>query len=305
MIALVLRHWSCNDDAMTDRLPDNLALLHSAFSKDAIDGILPGDSFYLEDVEFICKYLPASTPEQFYIVKSLPLVERYRELCLGAWKNGTIFELGIAEGGSTAFLALLAEPTKLIAIDLEVQELSALSTFLDNRRLRETVRPYYGVDQTDRARLDEILEAEIGDGFLDVVIDDCSHQLAATRASFEALFPRLRPGGMYVIEDWNADILMQDAVAATLADPGAPGHAEAVDGFREALGKPNAEEVHSPLVQLALELVLTRASLGDAIQDVTVDEYWIAVRRGAGPLDPATFRLDDLYKDRYGYLKHS
>ncbi len=292
---------------MSDRLPDNLALLHTAFSKNAIDGILPGDSFFLGDVEFVCKYSPESTPEQFFIVKSLPLVDRYREMCLGPWKNGTIFELGIAEGGSTALLALLAEPAKLIAVDLETQELSALSEFIHQRQLSEKVRPYYGVDQADRARLQQILEAEIGDGLLDVVIDDCSHQLTATRASFEALFARLRPGGMYVIEDWNADVLMQDAVAATLADPTAPGYAETVAGFREAMGNTaaSAQPTRSPLAQLALELVLARASLGDAIQDVTVDEYWIAVRRGTGSLDPATFRLDDLYKDRYGYLNHS
>jgi hypothetical protein len=35
------------------------------------------------------------------------------------------------------------------------------------------------------------------------VIDDASHFDAPTRASFQAIFPLMRPGGVYVIEDWN------------------------------------------------------------------------------------------------------
>jgi hypothetical protein len=35
------------------------------------------------------------------------------------------------------------------------------------------------------------------------VIDDGSHLLEETTRSFGTLFPRLRPGGLYVLEDWN------------------------------------------------------------------------------------------------------
>jgi hypothetical protein len=37
---------------------------------------------------------------------------------------------------------------------------------------------------------------------LDLVIDDASHIYGPTKASFQALFPLLRPGGLYLIEDW-------------------------------------------------------------------------------------------------------
>ena len=40
------------------------------------------------------------------------------------------------------------------------------------------------------------------DGRLDLVIDDASHELHATKASFETLFPLPRSGGWYIIEDW-------------------------------------------------------------------------------------------------------
>ena len=34
-------------------------------------------------------------------------------------------------------------------------------------------------------------------------MDDASHTYEETKASFEFLFPLLRPGGIYVMEDWN------------------------------------------------------------------------------------------------------
>jgi hypothetical protein len=37
----------------------------------------------------------------------------------------------------------------------------------------------------------------------DVVIDDCSHLAEPTRLAFDILFPHVRPGGFYVIEDWG------------------------------------------------------------------------------------------------------
>jgi hypothetical protein len=40
-------------------------------------------------------------------------------------------------------------------------------------------------------------------GAFDVVIDDCSHLARPTRIAFETLFPSVRPGGFYIIEDWG------------------------------------------------------------------------------------------------------
>ncbi len=66
---------------MSEPLPENLSLLYSGFSREIIEAILPGDSFQIEDVEFVCKYAHESTAKRFYIVKNLALVERYRQLC--------------------------------------------------------------------------------------------------------------------------------------------------------------------------------------------------------------------------------
>ena len=53
-------------------------------------------------------------------------------------------------------------------------------------------------DQADRALLRRLADDY---GPFDVVIDDGGHTAAQQVASFEALFPGLRPRGAYVVED--------------------------------------------------------------------------------------------------------
>ena len=61
----------------------------------------------------------------------------------------------------------------------------------------DRIRIFTG-SQADPAFLDRVA-AETGP--LDIVIDDGSHRNPDVIASFEALFPRLREGGIYAIED--------------------------------------------------------------------------------------------------------
>ena len=48
-----------------------------------------------------------------------------------------------------------------------------------------------------------------------------------------------------------------------------------------------------------VELLLARASNGDAVSELVIGNEWIVVRRGQTPLDPATFRITDLYRDHF------
>lgn len=281
---------------MTERLPDNLAGLYEAFGKDVIESINTGDVFVFDGVEFVCKYRPDSTADRFYILKAPHFVEFFVEFS-AEFRGGTIFELGIAEGGSTALLSIVAEPDELVAVDLERNRLAALDEFLEQRGLVDRVKAHYGVDQADRQQLGEIATSEFGDRRLDWVIDDASHQLAPTRTSFETLFPRLRPGGVYTIEDWNAALTWQHAVVAAMragkaADTRSRGH-------RAPTSTP---EKHSALSDLGVELLLAAALSSDAIASVTFNQYWIEIRRGPTRLDPDGFRLSDLYHDYFGYL---
>jgi predicted O-methyltransferase YrrM len=286
------------------QLPDNLVRLYETFGgADGIPlhGLLPGDSFTVDGVEFVCDYQPGSTPERFYIVKTIEHVQKYIRL-FEEHRGANIFELGIAEGGSTALAALLAAPAKLVAIDNERQRLPALDELIAARGLTDVVRAHWGVDQSDHGALTEIMRSEFAGTPLDLVIDDASHQLDLTRRSFEILFPYLRPGGLYLIEDWNSAHVFFDSVTAALRDPSTPGHEEAMQSIREAMaaGKRSQAEETEPLSQLAIELVLARASSGSAIDEVTVSEHALEIRRGPAALDADTFRVRDLYRDHFG-----
>lgn len=284
---------------MTRSVPDNLALLRAAFHPKRVRDILPGDTITIDGIDLVCEYGEGSSADRFYIVKAPELVERYLELC-DAHRGGRIVELGIAEGGSTALLAIAARPSALVAVDLEQRRVGALDELIEARGLADVVHAVYGVDQADHDALTAAVVDAAGDEPLDLVIDDCSHQLGPTRRSFETLFPRLRPGGLYVIEDWNNDIVMRQAVATSLREELERGNDELREQLRSGLRDDRPTERRLPLACLAIELFLMRAASGDAIAEVNVDEWWVTVRRGPGELDPATFRLDDAYTDHFG-----
>ena len=65
---------------MTAREPENLRLLGAAFGEDIMGKLFSGDSFVVDGVEFVSGYEPDSSPDRFYIVKPLHLIDRYREL---------------------------------------------------------------------------------------------------------------------------------------------------------------------------------------------------------------------------------
>lgn len=61
--------------------------------------------------------------------------------------------------------------------------------------------------KTFQGRQEDIpLLEEIGGqcGPFDIILDDCSHEYAPTAISYTTLYPYLKPGGLYIIEDWMA-----------------------------------------------------------------------------------------------------
>jgi Methyltransferase domain len=218
-----------------------------------------------------------STADNFCVAKEIDVLGRYAEM-LERLQPRSILELGIFSGGSTAFLAAVARPEKLVAIELEPPRSPALQDFIDKNGFADTVRPYYGVDQADRAGITQILDREIGTAPLDLVIDDASHQLDLTRQSFDFLFPRVRPGGLYVIEDWGYTHVFEEFGWALEADAGQP-HDE------------------TPLTALVFELTMAAASRRGLITDVTVNRDWAMVRRGPAELDDC-FAISAWYGDR-------
>jgi hypothetical protein len=225
------------------------------------------DEFVIDGVAFRCFGLMErgvkSEPDRFCIIKPRWQIERYEELIRRDTPKN-IFELGIWAGGSTAFLAQLARPRKLVAVELASNPCTPLETFIDAGGLRTSIATYYGVDQADSSRLRSILDREYPGEPLDLVVDDASHQVAQTRASFNALFPRLAPGGTYLIEDWS----WAHTGGAAL---------------------PEVWSKRTPLSVLIFELMLVCAHHPEMIDGIVVKKGSAFVRRGPATIEAASF----------------
>ncbi len=160
-----------------------------------------------------------------------------------------------------------------------------------------------GAALTDRQGLAAAVERAFDGEPVDLVVDEGSHPPEHSRAAFDALYPRLRPGGRYVVSSWNADQQLLDDLAQTLRDPSAPGHDEAVavmaDGMRQ--GTPGVDGRPS-LLRLTMELVMAQASGTAIIESMVLGDTDVTVVRGSAPLDPVTFRLVDSFTDHLGVL---
>jgi predicted O-methyltransferase YrrM len=138
-----------------------------------------------------------SERERFLLMKAPNFLEHYTTLDPEACR--TVLELGVYQGGSFVFLDQLLRPEKISAVELTGTPIPALDAYVANSGGR--ARVHYSTSQDDVEALRNIVRHDLG-GRLDLVVDDASHWYKQTKASFQTLFPLLRPGGMYIIEDW-------------------------------------------------------------------------------------------------------
>jgi len=190
-----------------------------------------------------------SGQSDFTMMKSRTFLDQY--LAHEGEDFKRIFELGVYQGGSFVFLNEVFKPSKIAAVELSEVPIPALDTYIDAQQGRAKL--YYGTSQDNEARLAEIVQTDFG-GELDLVVDDASHFYDQTKASFRTLFPQLRPGGLYIIEDWSWSFF---------DDYQAPDH-------------PWAE--HHSLANLAIDL-MEEMALGPMIEEVIVSPHMIKVRR--------------------------
>ena len=230
------------------------------------------------------------------VEKSRSLLEAYIELW-ARLQPRRVVELGIRRGGSTALMWELGGLERLVAFELSDERVSALDAFIAERGLEDAVRPWYGIDQGDRDRLRTIVARELGSSTLDLVVDDASHLYAESKASFEVLFPRLRPGGLYLLEDWSWQHITAAAYAAA-----AQTSEEVRRRIEAAIEERGTFIPPTPMSRLPMELVIARAISGDVIADLSFDRDWVVVRRGPARLDPDSFAIDEHAPDDLGLL---
>lgn len=138
-----------------------------------------------------------SEDHKFLLMKSKNFLNHYTSLVPAKCKK--ILELGVYQGGSFVFLDQLLKPERISAVELSATPIPALDRYVSTNAGR--ARLYYGTSQDDVERLREIVSQDFH-GQLDLVVDDASHFYEQTKTSFTTLFPLVRPGGLYIIEDW-------------------------------------------------------------------------------------------------------
>lgn len=236
------------------------------------------ESFEIGAIEYACRPTGRrfrSEPGHFCLLKARGEVEQYEQL-LHHLESKRIVEVGTYDGASAALFAEITQPEKLVTIDRRSTPSEALTHFIATRGLGKTVSAYCGVDQANARRLREILDAEFDGEPIDLVVDDASHLVEPTRATFNCLFPRLRAGGAYVIEDWSW------AHTATVG--------------------PWLTTDETPLTVFVFELVMACAHLPKVVSNVNVFGNIVLITRGAADLDPAGFDVSNCYGARGGAL---
>jgi SAM-dependent methyltransferase len=113
-----------------------------------------------------------------------PLLEHMREL-----GNVRLLEIGVWEGASLTMWAEWLPMADIVGVDIDLARCRIQES--DRVKLRQG-------DTLDAAFLASLV-AEFG--AFDVVIDDGAHLIAHHQAAFDALWPAVKPGGLYIVED--------------------------------------------------------------------------------------------------------
>lgn len=104
-----------------------------------------------------------------------------------------LLEIGVLQGGSLSTWREYFPEGLIVGLDLSPCPFESLPDRVS----------FYQGSQDDAALLERIATECAPDGF-DIIIDDAAHIGSLSRASFHALFERhLKPGGIYVVEDWG------------------------------------------------------------------------------------------------------
>jgi predicted O-methyltransferase YrrM len=221
-------------------------------------------------------YERQSTPGHFIIGKSRAMIESMMA-AVAAIPVENIVDVGVYKGGSVVFLNEAFRPRRLVGIESYSADLPPLREYCSAPDRKSRIGVYLGVNQADRAALAQICRQAFDDAPIDLVVDDASHFYTETRETFRALFPRLRPGSIYIVEDWAWAHWPEQYWQKELGG----------DYFRD---KP-------PLSNLLVELMLLCAGSPSFVRRVSFTEVAIYIERGSGAI-PQDFEPSEYYFNR-------
>ena len=231
--------------------------------------------FVVDGLEFggdLASFTEETTPDRVVILKDSRLLRQYLDF-FAPHSISNMLELGIWQGGSPLFYGLATDARKVVALDIKKSP-PVLDQIIREHGIVDKVKLHFDTSQDDRDAVTAIMDREFGDEPLDLVIDDASHQYGFTRRSFEIVFPRLRPGGFYIIEDWQ------------WAHIDSPIYQEGVHfGDEPALSN------------FIFELLIAYGGHPGLFQNILVRDWFVAVQKAWDPIAP-DFQLDDLLRMR-------
>jgi hypothetical protein len=210
-----------------------------------------------------------SPDDTLFMLKNLYYIEGYQRVKRHLWESSTsnILEIGIYRGGSAPFFHRFFDAQRLVCIDLATSPAIPLENYR-RRWAPGVIRTYYGVDQADRPKVTTIVEEEFSSP-IDLVIDDASHCYEETKTTLEIVFPYLRPGGIYVIEDWGwAHTPEAQLPDYYLADK-------------------------SALTNLVFDLIMIYGSESEVIQNIEFSPGMMWIKKGSAEVPIGTFRVED------------
>ena len=211
----------------------------------------------------------------FELTKSRPQVDGYVQLRSASGPWGRIVHVGHAVDGAAPLLTELFQPAKLTVLSTGVGADPHVEAFRKDRGLGEMISLRPSVDTSHRDSITTAVTEDHGRETLDLVIDHAGHSYQAARATFEALFPRLRTDGRYVIDGWDRAHY-----------PGSPFQ----DRTAELAGWP-------AVTNLLVELMGVLGTGSDIVRAINVKHLQVEIVRG-GALVDAPMAIEEHYLNR-------
>jgi hypothetical protein len=214
--------------------------------------------------------LHKTNKEEIVILKP-PKFLRYYDTMFEKAPTKNVLEFGVFEGGSIILFALAYPDFKFAGVDIRAPNEDVLRHIHD-LGLKERVKIYYGVSQTDKDHIAKIIKDQFDDEGIAIISDDASHNYHYSRSTFEFTFAKLARGGFYCLEDW--------------------GWAHWGEPFQ------TTQWVDQPaLTNLVFEILMMYASTHGLIDRIELPAPTLAcIRRGGARLDE--FQIDGLVRMR-------
>jgi hypothetical protein len=210
-------------------------------------------------------YTKISGPDGVVLLKPKEWIDMYCDLVK---KEGIrkVVELGVGQGGMSVLLPSFDHDLNYMGIEYAPERESVTTVVSNLPKIRDRVHIQFGLSQSDPSVPERVVKC-FGSSEIDLVIDDASHKYNESRRSFEMLFPMLRPGAPYIVEDW---------------------------GWAHSPNyKPGSYFDGEPaLSNLLFEVSILAASSPGMISSIQIQGQFFIVRRGPAKIEQG-WRLDD------------